>query len=165
MKALMGAVFAAGLTIAAPAGAARPEDEALNALYETLARGAASASAETIAAAFADDALLLTNAPGPALHGEAFRASLRGMSDKLRPTASHSPVNTGSVGGPCRATSPSTMASSVGRSPRPTARRGRDMPNSSSPRAGSRTGAGRSSPTPVSRPTPQRGTARSGAKV
>lgn len=75
---------AAAVALAAAPVSAAPEDPALNGVYETLARGAAAASAETIAGAFADDAILLYEGRAPAMTGPAFRTSLETMSDRLK---------------------------------------------------------------------------------
>ena len=82
IKLWAGAFTAAALATAAPA--ANPDDAALNGLYETLASGAAAASAETIAGVFAEDAILLYEGRTPAMTGAAFRDSLKSMSDRLK---------------------------------------------------------------------------------
>jgi uncharacterized protein (TIGR02246 family) len=80
-----GMAMAALMLAAAPAWAASPDDAALNGLYEAMARGAATASADMIAGAFADDALLLYPDNQPAMDGTAFRASLGQMAASLKP--------------------------------------------------------------------------------
>jgi len=79
----LGLAAAAVLFAAAPASAANPEDAALNAVYAGLARARAAHDVAGMAGAFAPDALLVDQRPGPAIGGAELAARLQPFRDRL----------------------------------------------------------------------------------
>lgn len=77
------AAAAASLSAAVPA-AAHPADAALNRIYDRIATAVAANSGEGIAGALAADAVILDPRPVAPAAGEAFRANIRRMADRMK---------------------------------------------------------------------------------
>jgi ketosteroid isomerase-like protein len=77
-------LLGAALSAAAVAASAHPADPALNHLYETIAAGVAENSGEQVTSAFAADAMVLDPRPGPPASGEAFRAGIARIAERLK---------------------------------------------------------------------------------
>jgi ketosteroid isomerase-like protein len=83
MRFMLAGAVGVSLVAAAPA-AAHPADGALNRLYEKIAAGVAANSGEEVTGAFAADAVVLDSRPGPPANGEAFRAGIARMAERLK---------------------------------------------------------------------------------
>jgi len=84
MRIMLPAVLGAALLVAVVPASAHPADGALNHLYETIAAGVAVNAGEQVTGAFAADAVVLDPRPGPPATGEAFRAGIARMADRLK---------------------------------------------------------------------------------
>src|SRR5438067_732705 len=84
MRIMLPAVLGAALLAAAVPASAHPADPALNRLYETIAAGVAVNSGDQVTGAFAGDAMVLDPRPGPPATGEAFRAGIARMAERLK---------------------------------------------------------------------------------
>jgi len=81
---LLALTLGAASVAAAPAPGDARDDLAINHIYETVAAAVAANSGETIAGAFADDAVVMDPRPSPPAAGEAFRATVVAMAARLK---------------------------------------------------------------------------------
>lgn len=84
MRMMLPAVLGGALLAVGVPASAYPADGALNRLYETIAAGVAVNSAEQVTGAFAADAVVLDSRPGPPAGGDAFRAGIARMAERLK---------------------------------------------------------------------------------
>jgi len=77
-------VFLAGCALTAPALAASAEDPALNAVYAGLRDARAAHDVAGMAAAFAQDGLLVDARPGPVISGAELPGRLAPMAQRIR---------------------------------------------------------------------------------
>ncbi|MBV8686232.1 MAG: DUF4440 domain-containing protein [Alphaproteobacteria bacterium] len=83
IRALVAAAVAVAAT-APPAAAGGRDDAAVNRLYEEIAAGVAANAGKAVAAAFAEDAVVLDPRPGPPAAGPTFRSSILAMAARLK---------------------------------------------------------------------------------
>ena len=76
--------FGIAMSIGAPATAANPAGEAINAVYGRLAAARAASDVDGMAAAFGADGILIDARPNPALPTAELAARLRPMAERIR---------------------------------------------------------------------------------